>query len=152
MRCAISHFPFRIPKARPLHAPRNMPTRRQVVVGGSAALVLMSCGPGAPPLPEGAVRVPISALPDGTTVVVMRVDEPVEVRRTGTSVVARSLFCPHFGCRLSWVAAANRYQCPCHGGAFDADGRPVAGPPTEPMRSLPASVQGEYVVIERRRR
>lgn len=134
-----------------------MPTRREVVGSAAAALALASFLPACsdadalPPLPEGAVRVPLVDLPEGTAVTIIRVDEPVEVRRSATTVLARSLFCPHFGCRLSWVKEKDRYQCPCHGGAFDAEGRPIAGPPTEPMRVLRATVQGDYVVVEKRK-
>ena len=60
---------------------------------------------------------------------------------------ARSLLCTHFGCRVVWEPArGQRYRCPCHQGWFDADGRPVAGPPTA------AAARGAGRARRRRRR
>jgi len=43
--------------------------------------------------------------------------------------LALSQICPHLGCPVRWEPEANRYFCSCHGGSFDAHGRPLAGPP-----------------------
>lgn len=43
--------------------------------------------------------------------------------------LAFSNVCPHLGCKVHWEANNKRFFCPCHGGAFDADGRPTEGPP-----------------------
>jgi Rieske Fe-S protein len=132
-----------------------MPSRRQAIAAVSAALALVpwvSCRRKGPQdtLPPGAIRVALSELPEGEHVTRMRLEEPVDLVRTGTTVVARSLFCTHFGCRLAWNAAAGRFQCPCHLGAFDPDGRPVAGPPMDPMRILPVRVEeGTAVILPR---
>jgi cytochrome b6-f complex iron-sulfur subunit len=128
-----------------------MPSRRALILGTAGALasaaLAPACGDSAPPLPPGAVRVPLDSLPDHRRVTVMRADEPVELLRAGAVVTARSLFCPHFGCRLRWDDGSRRYLCPCHGGAFDEAGQPVAGPPTERMRTLPVEVQGDSIVV-----
>jgi Rieske Fe-S protein len=51
--------------------------------------------------------------------------------------VALSSTCPHLGCQVHWEAAQERFFCPCHNGAFDPTGRPIAGPPAEAGQSLP---------------
>lgn len=54
---------------------------------------------------------------------------PVLVKRTGAGFQAFSSVCPHLGCKVHWLAEEKRFLCPCHNGAFDADGRGVSGPP-----------------------
>ena len=58
--------------------------------------------------------------------------------------------CTHLGCMVSWRADEKQFYCPCHGGIFDAQGHPVAGPVSEPLRRLPArvSADGELQVEE----
>jgi len=41
--------------------------------------------------------------------------------------------CTHVGCPVNWSAPADRFFSPCHGGAFDRDGRVLAGPPPRPL-------------------
>ena len=41
--------------------------------------------------------------------------------------------CAHLGCPVRWVAAAERFICPCHGGVYDLLGRRVGGPPPRPL-------------------
>jgi len=50
--------------------------------------------------------------------------------------IALSDVCPHLGCRVHWEAANRRFFCPCHNGAFDASGAPIAGPPKDAGRGL----------------
>jgi len=74
---------------------------------------------------------------------------PVELLRTDSGIVARSLLCTHFGCRVRWSDEQVRYVCACHGGAFDADGQPVSGPPNRPLPLVRFEVaDGEVVVGE----
>jgi Rieske Fe-S protein len=93
------------------------------------------------------VRVPLSDLPLGERVRVDYDDAPVELVRTDAGIVARSLLCTHFGCRVRWNDEQARYVCACHGGAFDTDGRPVAGPPTRPLSPVPVETVGDEVVV-----
>jgi Rieske Fe-S protein len=129
-----------------------MADRRHVLVvlaGVFAEAFAGACGRrgGRRPLPPGAIRIPVADLPEGRRVVSLRVDEPVEVIRTAGVVVARSLFCTHFGCPVAWNEDSHRYLCPCHGGAFDAKGFPVAGPPTEPLRLLPVEQDADSIIV-----
>ena len=51
--------------------------------------------------------------------------------------LALSTVCPHLGCRVHWESAHRRFFCPCHNGAFDAEGRATEGPPKDAKQSLP---------------
>jgi quinol---cytochrome c reductase iron-sulfur subunit, bacillus type len=47
--------------------------------------------------------------------------------------VALSSRCMHLGCPVRYVAAAQRFICPCHGGVYDFTGQVVGGPPVRPL-------------------
>jgi Rieske Fe-S protein len=47
--------------------------------------------------------------------------------------VALSSRCMHLGCPVRYVAAAERFICPCHGGVYDFGGQVVGGPPVRPL-------------------
>lgn len=59
-------------------------------------------------------------------------EEPVGVfvlRETDSKAVVMDPHCTHLGCPISFSGGAGSFLCPCHGGAFDPEGYPVAGPP-----------------------
>ena len=56
---------------------------------------------------------------------------------TAEDFVALSSTCPHLGCQVHWQSGEKRFFCPCHNGAFDPEGRAIAGPPFEAGQSLP---------------
>lgn len=58
----------------------------------------------------------------------------------GRQVRAVSATCTHLGCQVHWDAKTTRFQCPCHGGEYDAEGRVIAGPPPRPLESLAVRV------------
>jgi menaquinol-cytochrome c reductase iron-sulfur subunit len=47
--------------------------------------------------------------------------------------VALSSRCMHLGCPVRFVAAAERFICPCHGGVYDFRGLVAGGPPVRPL-------------------
>lgn len=100
--------------------------------------------------PDRRVRLALASLDAAGRLEVEYAGEPAEVVRTASGVVARSLLCSHFGCRVQWEAARERYHCPCHEGVFDRDGRPVAGPPTRPLRLLPVEAAGQDILVGER--
>lgn len=73
--------------------------------------------------------------------------EPIEVMRTKDGIRARSLFCTHMGCRVSWNDAGEKYICACHEGQYNDAGDPVAGPPLEPLRRAAFRIEGNEVVV-----
>jgi Rieske Fe-S protein len=127
--------------------------RRQalVVLGrGAGALLavqgLGACGGSGESKP--ATEVDLMAIPDGGRLEIDHLGRPVELRRTGSVVEARSLWCTHYGCVVHWDPSTGEYVCPCHDGRFDSRGRPIAGPPTAPLRLLAVSLTGDTVTIE----
>jgi menaquinol-cytochrome c reductase iron-sulfur subunit len=64
-----------------------------------------------------------------------------------TPYIAISTRCAHVGCPVRWVAAAERFVCPCHGGVYDLLGRRVSGPPPRPLDRFPTRVVGNRVQL-----
>jgi len=65
--------------------------------------------------------------------------------------VALSRVCPHLGCRVHWESVNNRFFCPCHNGAFDAEGNATEGPPKDARQVLaryPVKVEQGLLFIE----
>jgi menaquinol-cytochrome c reductase iron-sulfur subunit len=56
------------------------------------------------------------------------------VRRVSADqFVAFSVNCTHMGCPVRWLADADLFMCPCHGGVYYNDGTVAAGPPPKPL-------------------
>ncbi len=85
--------------------------------------------------PEGALSVPFGR---GRAMIV----------RHGDSLRAFDPACTHARCLVEWKPDQARFRCPCHGGVFDADGRPVAGPPREPLGRFTLRVCGRRITLE----
>jgi cytochrome b6-f complex iron-sulfur subunit len=119
-------------------------SRRSTLAALGCAALGLACER---PRPDRRLRVALASLPAGGRAVFEHLGEPVEVRRTDGSVQARSLLCSHYGCRVQWQAGRGQYLCPCHQGTFDADGRPVSGPPTRPLRAIPVALSGETALV-----
>jgi cytochrome b6-f complex iron-sulfur subunit len=71
-------------------------------------------------------------MPSGAKVVVARQAEG----DTNEAFIALSSICPHLGCKVHWEANNDRFFCPCHNGAFDAQGAPTEGPPAAANQHL----------------
>lgn len=80
--------------------------------------------------PENATRLvnfrnPITTPWDGQTG-----DIPCWVRRvSGSAFQVFAINCAHLGCPVRWFAQSKLFLCPCHGGAYYADGSRASGPP-----------------------
>ena len=62
--------------------------------------------------------------------------------------IAFSINCTHLGCPVRWLAQANLFMCPCHGGVYYEDGTVAAGPPPLPLRRYPVRVKNGGVEIQ----
>lgn len=60
---------------------------------------------------------------------------------------AFTVHCTHLGCPVRWVAGADLFLCPCHGGVYYADGSVSAGPPPKPLPQYPVRVRDGHVEI-----
>src|ERR1700744_3525917 len=70
---------------------------------------------------------------------------PAYVRCTGPGqLVVFAINCAHLGCPVRWFAQSQLFMCPCHGGAYYADGARASGPPERGL------FEYEYKVIDGR--
>jgi len=76
----------------------------------------------------------------------------VYLRRSGDSVAALSVVCPHAGCFVNVSADRSHVVCPCHGSRFDLDG--VVSDPSSPsprdMDALEVVLRNEEVWVRYR--
>ena len=85
--------------------------------------------------------------PSGQQVVISRLKD------TGTAddFIALSSVCPHLGCQVHWESQNDRFFCPCHNGAFDAEGQPLSGPPkddNQPLLQFPLKIENNLLFIQ----
>ncbi|RYZ99635.1 MAG: FAD-dependent oxidoreductase [Sphingobacteriaceae bacterium] len=52
---------------------------------------------------------------------------------------ALSPVCTHAGCIVNFNASEKTWDCPCHGGRFDIDGKVLTGPPRKDLKKVPLS-------------
>lgn len=77
-------------------------------------------------------------------------DMPVLVIRTPDNVFrAFEAMCTHLNCVVRYVGADNRIECACHGGKYNAEGVPIAGPPPRALKELPVDTSTGTVVVHR---
>jgi len=132
----------------------SRPTRRALLTrlaGGVLVSAGAACGlsPQRDRPNEPHVTLPLSDVPDGDRRTIRIEDQPIEVRRRGTTVEARLLLCTHMGCLVSWHQAEQRYVCPCHSSVFDADGNVVQGTAARPLDKAPVFVDGQAITVYR---
>ena len=48
--------------------------------------------------------------------------------------------CAHLGCPVRWFPQSSLFMCPCHGGAYYADGARASGPPERGLFEYPYKV------------
>jgi len=143
-------------------------TRRETVLalGGGAAVVVPGCAflrggakhpifqPPARLVSAEKLSVPAAQLASLAPGKVLRVDLPpgyldILVTRSaegGFHVVSRK--CTHWGCTVGWDAAKQEWHCPCHDSRFSPDGKVLAGPADVPLRSPPARMRGDALVVD----
>jgi cytochrome b6-f complex iron-sulfur subunit len=91
--------------------------------------------------------IPANTLPEGGSVAGMLSGKPVIVFRRQSVLVAFSTVCTHLGCNVGYNRNENIFQCPCHGGEYDGEGRVIGGPPPQPLERLSVQeVNGKIVL------
>ena len=86
----------------------------------------------------------------GNTIAYMRKRNPAidtEPEDQYNHFVALSSRCMHLGCPVRYVAAAERFICPCHGGVYDFRGMVVGGPPVRPLDRFYTRVHNGLVQV-----
>jgi menaquinol-cytochrome c reductase iron-sulfur subunit len=62
-------------------------------------------------------------------------------------VIAISSRCVHVGCPVRYVAAAQSFVCPCHGGVYDFRGIRTGGPPPRPLDRFYTLIRRGQVLV-----
>ena len=99
--------------------------------------------------PEGQTRMATFRNPstrpwDGQTA-----DIPCWVRRQqGQEFQVFAINCAHLGCPVRWFPQSSLFLCPCHGGAYYADGSRAAGPPPRGLFHYDFKVENDRLWIK----
>jgi cytochrome b6-f complex iron-sulfur subunit len=64
---------------------------------------------------------------------------------------AVSAVCTHLNCTVQYRNDVRQVWCACHNGFYDLNGRNVSGPPPRPLESYDVHINGDEVVVSRRR-
>lgn len=86
----------------------------------------------------------------GKTTVYIREYNPEidsEPRDEFNPFIAISTRCMHLGCPVRFVAASERFICPCHGGVYDFEGKNAGGPPVRPLDRFYTRVRNGFVEV-----
>jgi Rieske Fe-S protein len=74
-------------------------------------------------------------------------DSCILIRPDEDTFVAFSQKCTHLSCAVTYSAATDRFECPCHQGFFAArNGRAIAGPPKRPLPKILLERRGDSLV------
>ncbi|HEY1161102.1 MAG TPA: Rieske 2Fe-2S domain-containing protein [Terracidiphilus sp.] len=76
-------------------------------------------------------------------------DIPCWVRRvSGNTFQVFAINCAHLGCPVRWFAQSKLFLCPCHGGAYYADGSRASGPPERGLFEYDHKIVAGTLMIE----
>jgi menaquinol-cytochrome c reductase iron-sulfur subunit len=82
----------------------------------------------------------------GKTTVYVR-QGSTELDEDPNEYIAVSTRCAHLGCPVRFVRAAGIFSCPCHGGAYDFEGKVIGGPPVRPLDRFQTRVVAGQVEV-----
>jgi nitrite reductase/ring-hydroxylating ferredoxin subunit len=80
-------------------------------------------------------------------------DPALLVRTQSGEFYAYGQRCTHLGCSVNFERRSNRFECPCHRGAFDLQtGHVLFGPPRRPLEQIELEMRagGEVWAVGRR--
>jgi Rieske Fe-S protein len=88
-------------------------------------------------------RNPVASPTDGETANI-----PCWVRNVnGQQFQVFAINCAHLGCPVRWFPQSGLFMCPCHGGAYYADGSYAAGPPPRGLFTYSYKVEQGNLLI-----
>lgn len=104
--------------------------------------------------PKDTYKPAVTTIVDGigeagkTTVYVREADpEAFPIEADGDPFIAISTRCAHLGCPVRFFPGAGNFICPCHGGAYDFEGKVIGGPPVRPLDRFQTRVRDGMVEI-----
>lgn len=62
-------------------------------------------------------------------------------------VIAINATCTHLGCIVTWKEDQKIFQCPCHNGRYDVDGKVISGPPPAPLKRHKTKVEDGRILL-----
>ncbi len=65
----------------------------------------------------------------------------------GGRVKVFSSTCTHLACNVIWNPESVSFECPCHSGRFNAEGEPIAGPPTKTLTALEHKIEEDKLMV-----
>ena len=78
----------------------------------------------------------------------IRGEVPAVIINQNGFIVAFSLTCTHLGCTIEEnKESGTGFTCPCHGSAFDKNGKMLKGPAQEPLKSLRVEITDDNKVM-----
>lgn len=69
-------------------------------------------------------------------------------RLTATTYEVFAINCAHLGCPVRWFEQSQLFLCPCHGGAYYANGDRASGPPPRGLFKYKLRYVGDQVYID----
>lgn len=79
----------------------------------------------------------LNEITPGTGKVVIHENEKVAVYRADNGKIhVMSPVCTHAGCFVAWNDEEKSWDCPCHGGRYDALGKVITGPAREDLKKI----------------
>lgn len=71
--------------------------------------------------------------------------------RNTDSIFALVARCTHLGCTPNWLAAQNKFKCPCHGSGYYVSGINFEGPTPRPLERAEITVSPEdgQIVVDK---
>ena len=98
--------------------------------------------------PVGTTRLTSYKNPGGRPWDGPTVDIPCWVRRiTESDFQVFAINCTHLGCPVRWFEESHLFLCPCHGGAYYANGSHAAGPPPRGLFEYKYRVQKDELQV-----
>ena len=68
-------------------------------------------------------------------------------RLEGEEFQVFAINCTHLGCPVRWFPQSELFMCPCHGGAYYADGAKASGPPPRGLFKYQSRIEDGKLVI-----
>ncbi len=131
------------------------------LVAGIPALTLFAGTTGAAAAGPFVKVTDVASIPTGVPTALTFVEESTDaylhqilprsvwaMKTSETEVVVYSPICPHLGCQVFWSPEKKKYDCPCHGSVFTADGKVVEGPSPRPLDTLPSKIQDGSLYVQ----
>ncbi len=88
-----------------------------------------------------------SELPLGSVTTKYKDKYGVWIVRDTSGIYALLAKCTHLGCTPLWLAAENRFKCPCHGSAFTKEGINYEGPAPRPLERVRISLAEDGQIL-----